>query len=252
MFLKVTPPEAEVMTRLLVIDDDHALTNRVSAALRWRGHEVVEAYTADEGRALALAQRSRPDLVMLSVALSLSTNPPLLPTIRQGGYSGPILVWHSSRNEADITLSFRRGADQYITMPFGMGEISARVAASLARTARRSEANGPLPTPTAPTAQKMYAFGGIEVDLLAREVYRRGEAVSLSPLEFELLVALLRREGAATPRSDLLREVWNYGPGVVSRTLDTHILNLRTKLEDEPSTPRHILTVRKIGYRLDR
>ncbi|HEY9429214.1 MAG TPA: response regulator transcription factor [Gemmatimonadaceae bacterium] len=240
------------MTRLLVIDDDHVLTNRVSAALRWRGHEVVEADTADEGRALALEQRPRPDLVMLSVALSLRTNPPLLPAIRRGGYSGPILVWHSSREEADITRSFRSGADQYITMPFGMGEISARVAASLARTARRSEAKGLLPILAAPAVRKRYAFGGVEVDLVAREVYRRGEAVSLSPLEFELLVALLRREGAATPRGDLLREVWKYGPGVMSRTLDTHILNLRTKLEDEPGTPRHILTVRKIGYRLDR
>jgi len=240
------------MTRLLVIDDDHALTNRVTAALRWRGHDVVEADTADEGRALALERGPRPDLVMLSVALSRRTNPPLLPTIRRGGYGGPILVWHSSRKEADITLSFSSGADQYITMPFGMGEISARVAASLARTAGRGEANSLRPTRAGASGQKMYAFGGIEVDLMAREVYRRGEAVSLSPLEFELLVALLRREGAATPRSDLLREVWKYGPGVVSRTLDTHILNLRTKLEDEPSTPRHILTVRKIGYRLDR
>jgi DNA-binding response OmpR family regulator len=98
----------------------------------------------------------------------------------------------------------------------------------------------------------MYAFGGIEVDVAAREVYRHGESVSLSPLEFDLLAALLRRDGAATARTDLLREVWKYGPGVMSRTLDTHILNLRTKLEDEPRAPRHILTVRKVGYRLDR
>jgi two-component system alkaline phosphatase synthesis response regulator PhoP len=239
------------MTRLLVIDDDHSLTDRVSAALRWRGHEVVEADAPEAGRSLALEKLPRPDLVMLGVAFSRATNPPLLLTLRKGGYNGPILVWHWSRDENDIALSFRQGADQYITMPFGMRELFARVDASLARAPQRLMADLAADGADAPTRRKAYAFGGVEVDMVAREVYRRGDVVKLSPLEYELLVALLRRDGAATSRTDLLREVWNYGPGVMSRTLDTHILNLRAKLEDEPRAPRHILTVRKIGYRLD-
>lgn len=239
------------MTRLLVIDDDRSLTNRVSGALRWRGHEVVDADAPEKGRSLALEELPRPELIMLSVALSRSTNPPLLPALRRGGYRGPIIVWHRSRNESDIVLSFRQGADQYVPIPFGMRELFARVDASIARSAARTMPNASTASFDASARQGMYAFGGIEVDMVAREVSRRGEAVNLSPLEFDLLVALLRREGAATTRTELLREVWNYGPGVVSRTLDTHILNLRAKLEDEPRAPRHILTVRKIGYRLD-
>lgn len=242
------------MSRLLVIDDNHSLTHRVAAALCWRGHEVVESDAAEEGRALALDWPHRPDAVMLSCALSRASTPPLLPTLRQSGYTGPILVWHTSRKESDITRCFRRGADQYIPMPFGIGELVARVESSIARSEQRNGVHPPLTalngSPTQGTP-RMYAFGGVEVDLVSRRVQRRGEAVNLSPLEFELLAALLRRDGAPTPRTELLREVWNYGPGVVSRTLDTHILNLRMKLEDEPRAPRHILTVRKVGYRLD-
>ncbi len=242
------------MTRLLVIDDDHSLTHRVAAAFRWRGHEVVESGEAEEARTLALDWLHRPDAIMLSCAFARATAPPLLPTLRQSGYSGPILVWHTSRKESDITLCFRWGADQYVPMPFGIRELVARVESSLARSEQRRGVQPPLAATDGPPAQRAprrYAFGGVEVDLVSRRVYRGGEAVSLSPLEFALLTALLRRAGAATPRTELLREVWNYGPGVVSRTLDTHILNLRLKLEDEPRAPRHIRTVRKVGYRLD-
>jgi DNA-binding response OmpR family regulator len=240
------------MARVLVVDDDHSLAHHVSAALRWRGHEVVETDQPDRARSISLDERDHPDLVLLSVALSRSTNPPLLPTLRRGGFEGPILVWNESREESDIALCFGHGADQYIIRPFGMREFLARVEASLARSRARTGRNGAENGSHAPNGRSVYAFGGIEVDLAAREVYRRGESISLSPLEFDLLAALLRRDGAATTRQDLLREVWKYGPGVMSRTLDTHILNLRTKLEDEPRAPRHIITVRKVGYRLNR
>jgi DNA-binding response OmpR family regulator len=242
------------MTRLLVIDDDHSRAHRVAAALRWRGHEVIESHASEEGRALALDRRDRPDAVLLSGALSRATRPTLLSALRQSGYAGRILVWHPSRKESDIALAFRRGADQYIPMPFGMRELVMRVESSLVRGEHRGSAQPPVAIFERPPAQRaltVYAFGGVEVNLVSRQVYRRGEVVNLSPLEFDLLAALLRRDGAATPRTELLREVWNYGPDVVSRTLDTHILNLRTKLEDEPRAPRHILTVRKVGYRLD-
>ncbi|HEU6451393.1 MAG TPA: response regulator transcription factor [Gemmatimonadaceae bacterium] len=240
------------MARVLVIDDDHSLARRVSAALRWRGHVVVETDQPDRARSITRDEREHPDLVLLGVALSRSTRPPLLPTLRREGFTGPILVWHDSRDERDIALCFRSGADQYITLPLGMRELLARVDASLTRSPIRNGGNGSANGGRAANGGSMYAFGGIEVDVAAREVYRHGESVSLSPLEFDLLAALLRRDGAATARTDLLREVWKYGPGVMSRTLDTHILNLRTKLEDEPRAPRHIVTVRKVGYRLDR
>jgi two-component system response regulator MtrA len=240
------------MARVLVVDDDHSLAHHVSAALRWRGHEVVETDQPDRARSISLDEREHPDLVFLSVAFSRSTRPPLLPTLRRDGFEGPILVWHDSRDERDIALCFRRGADQYIILPFGVRELLARVDASLARSRARNGRNGSANGSHPANGGSTYAFGRIEVDVAAREVYRHGESVSLSPLEFDLLAALLRRDGAATTRTDLLREVWKYGPGVMSRTLDTHILNLRAKLEEEPRAPRHILTVRKVGYRLDR
>lgn len=240
------------MARVLVIDDDHSLVRRVSTALCSRGHEVAEINDGCRACSAALDDGEHPDLILLSVALSRSTHPPVLPSLRKGGFMGPILVWHESRVESDIAGCFRGGADQYIALPFGMRELVARVDASLARSpahnVRRAAPNGSHTKHYG----DVYSFGGVEVDLAAREVYRRGDSVRLSPLEFDLLAALLRREGAATTRTELLREVWKYGPGVMSRTLDTHILNLRMKLEDEPRSPRHIVTVRKVGYRLDR
>lgn len=239
------------MARVLVIDDNHSLVRRVSAALRWRGHEANS--TADCGRArrIALADRECPDVILLGLALACAHRPPLLPALRKDGFSGPILVWSESREESDIALSFRRGADQYIGIPFGIRELFARVDGALARS-RNGEMSGRSTNGAhGPAPDHVYEFDGISVDMRSREVHREGEQVRLSPLEFDLLAALLRREGAATSRTELLREVWKYGPGVVSRTLDTHILNLRAKLEEEPRAPRHILTVRKVGYRLD-
>ncbi len=186
------------------------------------------------------------------MAVSRATRPCLLTTLRGDGFDAPILVWDESRKEGDIVRSFRCGADQYIVTPFGMRELFARVDTALARSRARTGQNGSARAIQAPVGEDVYEFGTIEVDMLAHQVYRNGESVRLSPLEFELLAALLRRDGATTTRTELLREVWNYEPDVVSRTLDTHILNLRAKLEDEPRAPRHILTVRKVGYRLDR
>jgi len=239
------------MTRLLVIDDDHALARRVAATLRWHGHEVLDADAPNTARALVREPLHQPNLVMLSVALSRASDPPLLLQLRQDGYTGPIIVWCASRKESDIALSFRLGADQYVVTPFGMHELIARVDASLTRSAQQRASDATATSTATYGSRTRHVFGDIEVDSSSRTVRRRGSVVHLSPLEFDLLVALLRREGAVTSRTELLQEVWNYGPGVVSRTLDTHILNLRLKLKNEPGEPRHILTVRKVGYRLD-
>ncbi|MCA9722461.1 MAG: response regulator transcription factor, partial [Gemmatimonadetes bacterium] len=125
--------------------------------------------------------------------------------------------------------------------PFSLPELLARVAAMLRR-------HGP-PTPLQP-APGTWCFGEVRVDRATHEVTRAGEPVALRPKEFDLLVALLRREGRVATRAELLDEVWQYEADVVSRTVDVHILELRRKLEDDPANPVHLLTVRKTGYRL--
>jgi DNA-binding response OmpR family regulator len=134
------------------------------------------------------------------------------------------------------------GADDYVTKPFALRELLARVAALLRRSAAGAAAASPAAQPI--------RFGDVELDPEAREVRRAGAPVALRPKEFDLLHALARRQGRLAERGELLREVWGYHESVLSRTLDTHIGELRRKLEQEPSAPRYIVTVRKVGYRL--
>jgi DNA-binding response OmpR family regulator len=128
-----------------------------------------------------------------------------------------------------------------VTKPFGVLELLARVEALLRRSRPASPAAG----------HAVQRFGEVEVEVSTRRVRRDGRTVALTPMEFDLLVALLRREGAVVSRLELLSEVWGHASGVLTRTVDTHIGELRRKLERDPSTPRHILTVRKAGYRLE-
>lgn len=236
------------MARLLVIDGDHDLASSIALTLRRSAHEAIVAKNPEEGLAVALT-RPFPGLTILVLAPSATTGFRVLRALRERGYLNPVLVVATSTDGAARVQAFRLGADQYMTSPFGAPELLARTESLLVRAAGGS--GGTLPTEPELLRNRKYAFGSVVVELATRQVYRSGHSVKLAPLEFELLVALLRRHGAATTRAELLREVWKYGPDVMSRTLDTHILNLREKLEDEPSTPRHILTVRKLGYRLD-
>lgn len=235
------------MARLLVIDDDHTLGSSTAVMLRRRAHEAIIARDQEEGLTLGLAHPS-PDIIILGLAPPRPTGYELLQLLRERGYQGAILVTSGSADEAERVRAFRLGADQYVTTPVGEQELLARVDSLMARAARISIASAPANAGI--DSRVEYYFGDVVVEPATRQVYRGGKPVKLAPLEFELLVALLRRQGAATPRRELLREVWKYGPDVMSRTLDTHILNLREKLEEEPSTPRYILTVRKLGYRL--
>jgi two-component system, OmpR family, alkaline phosphatase synthesis response regulator PhoP len=165
----------------------------------------------------------------------------VLRQIREDGLTMPVLILTARGEEADKVLGFRLGADDYVTKPFGVLELLARVEALL----RRSK-----PPAAAGAAQPVQRFGDVEVEVTTRSVRRHGEQVPLTPMEFDLLIALLRRQGAVASRLELLKEVWGHSSAVLTRTVDTHIGELRRKLESDPSTPRHILTVRKAGYRL--
>lgn len=227
------------MSRILLIEDN------VDLAFGLRNNLEIEGYEVDvssDGRAgLASAARQRPDLVVLDLMLPGLDGFRVLQMLRQDGLAMPVLILTARGEEADKVRGLRLGADDYVTKPFGVLELLARIEALLRR---------PRPTSTARTPDLARSFGDITVDPATRTVLRAGSPVELAPREFDLLFALLSRGGAVVPRRELMREVWGYDDAVISRTIDTHVAELRRKLEADPSDPRHILTVRKIGYRL--
>jgi two-component system response regulator MtrA len=167
----------------------------------------------------------------------------VLKTLRDGGSDVPVLILTARGEEADKVLGFRLGADDYVTKPCGVLELLARVGALLRRS-RISEHRGA-------GSDGIERFGSVEINPASRTVTKEGTPVALSPKEFDLLLALVRRRGAVASRVELLRQVWGHRVEVMTRTVDIHIAELRRKLEDDASEPRHILTVWKAGYRLE-
>jgi two-component system, OmpR family, alkaline phosphatase synthesis response regulator PhoP len=226
------------MTRLLIVEDNADLAYGLRNNLEIEGYEVE---VATDGRAgLEAASRRTPALVILDLMLPGMDGFRVLRALRQQGQSPPVLVLTARGEEADKVRGLRMGADDYVTKPFGLLELLARVEALLRRAVPARE-EGP----------SLLRFGDVEVDAAARTVRRRGRPVELAPKELDLLLALLRSRGAAVSRLTLMTQVWGYSSAVVSRTVDTHVAELRRKLEDTPSAPRHIITVRKVGYRLE-
>jgi DNA-binding response OmpR family regulator len=221
-----------------VIEDNTDLACGLRNNLEIEGHAVEVA--ADGASGLARARATQPDLVILDLMLPGLDGFRVLRGIREGGLDVPILILTARGEEADKVRGLRFGADDYVTKPFGLLELLARVEALLRRTAQRK---------VFPAADCV-RFGDVEIRLAARTVCKRGQAVCLSPKEFDLLIALWHRQGSAASRLELLRGVWGYAETTITRTVDTHIGELRRKLEDDPAQPRHILTVRKLGYRL--
>jgi DNA-binding response OmpR family regulator len=226
------------MSRVLIVEDNHSLAFGLRNNLEIEGYDVDVADDGPSG--LAAARRLQPDLIVLDLMIPGMDGYRVLRQIREDGLTMPVLILTAKGEEADKVLGFRLGADDYVTKPFGVLELLARVQALL----RRSR-----PAVVSAT-QPLQRFGDVEVEVPTRSVRRSGDVVALTPMEFDLLIALLRRQGAVVSRLELLKEVWGHSSAVLTRTVDTHIGELRRKLEQDPSTPRHILTVRKAGYRL--
>ncbi len=228
------------MNRILVVEDNPDLAFGLQTALEVEGYEVGVA--ADGPRGLAEATRFAPDLIILDLMLPGMDGYRVLRTLRDGGSEIPVLILTARSEEADKVLGFTTGADDYVTKPFGLLELLARVKALLRRAG--------VGTNGSHTAIERIG-SHLEVNLASRTVKRAGHEVSLTPKEFDLLQALLKRRGAVASRLELLKEVWDYSAAVMTRTVDMHIAELRRKLEENPSNPHHILTVRKVGYRLE-
>jgi two-component system response regulator MtrA len=152
----------------------------------------------------------------------------------------PVLILTARGEEADKVFGFRLGADDYVTKPFSLSELLARVQAILRRAKSNDRRDG----------EAVEEFGEVSINTLARSVKKGESEIALTPKEFDLLLALIRRRGAVASRLELLKEVWGHQAEVMTRTVDIHIAELRRKLENDPSSPHHILTVWKAGYRL--
>jgi len=227
------------MTRILLVEDNRDLAYGLRNNLEIEGFQVE---LAEDGRTgLEAARRSSPELVILDLMLPELDGFRVLRALREEGSRVPILILTARGEEADKVRGLRLGADDYVTKPFGLLELLARVEALLRRAKGAAAEDG---------TQAGFGFGDVSVDPATRVVLRAGAAVFLAPKEFELLIALARAHGAVVPRLELMRQVWGYSAAVVTRTVDTHVAELRKKLEADPAEPRHILTVRKVGYRL--
>ncbi len=230
------------MPRVLVIEDNTDLAYGLQNNLEIDGYEVRVAEDGETG--LKRARSWDPDLIILDLMLPDLNGYRVLERLRKEGKRTPVLILTARGEESDKVLGFRLGADDYVTKPFGVMELLARVEAILRRTqpGDDGEVQGD-------TEEGLVTFGKVTLDPKARSALRDDQEISLTPKEYDLLLALIRRNGGVASRLDLLSEVWGHRAAVVSRTVDTHISELRRKLEEEPAEPRHILTVHKAGYR---
>lgn len=231
------------MARVLVVEDNADLAFGLRAVLEFEGYEVEIAQDGLVG--LERARQCDPNLIILDLMLPRKGGYEVLRELREGGLRVPVLILTARSQESDLVMGFDLGADDYVTKPFSTVELVARVRALLRRT--RQDGGG------APASQQAgLRFGDVEVNPSTRTVTREGSPVELTPKEFDLLMALLDRNGTVASRAELLKEVWRYGNAdIMTRTVDVHVAELRRKLEADPANPRHILTARKKGYRLE-
>ncbi|HVR39949.1 MAG TPA: response regulator transcription factor [Thermoanaerobaculia bacterium] len=222
--------------RILLVEDEPSLVITLTDRLKSEGYQVRSAGDADT--ALREIVDGTYDLAIFDVMLPGRSGFDLCQDVRQRGIGLPILMLTARSQVVDRVVGLKIGADDYLTKPFEMAELLARIEALL-RRARMPIAR----------AAANYIFGNIEVDFRAAEVFRSGERVPLSALEFKLLTYLVEHRGTVVTREELLDHVWGYNATPFTRTVDVHIAALRQKLEEKPSRPQFILTAHRLGYR---
>jgi two-component system alkaline phosphatase synthesis response regulator PhoP len=222
--------------RVLLIEDEPGLRLTLSDRLRSEGYIVAAASDGEEG--LRLATEEPFDLIVLDLMLPRKSGFDVCRDLRQGGYATPVLMLTARGQTIDKVVGLKLGADDYLTKPFEMAELLARVEALLRRAAQ----------PPARGAA-IHRVGSIRIDLRRMEVLRDGKPVALSAREFQLLRYFIEHRGETLERERLLTDVWGYDSATTTRTVDVHVAWLRQKLESDPKTPRLIVTVHGLGYR---
>lgn len=226
------------MAKILVVDDEPNLLHSVAYSLRREGHEVITA--ADGEEALARARGERPDALVLDVMLPVMDGFEVCRQLRSDS-TVPILMLTAKDSEIDRVVGLEIGADDYLTKPFSMRELLARVKAMLRRAGMMHA------QPAAPP--EVLRGDDLEIDLHRRRVVCQGREIAMKPKEFDLLAFLMARPGRVFTRDALLEQVWGYDYGGITRTVDAHVRSLREKLGDDADAPRWIETVRGVGYR---
>lgn len=227
--------------RILVVEDDAHIRLGLRDALSSEGYEVIEC--GDGAHAMPLLRQHTLDLVILDIMLPHKSGYDLCREIRAGRDRIPILMLSAKGQEIDKVVGLELGADDYVTKPFGVRELLARVQALL----RRAEP----PLPGSAAAPEEIAFGGVEIQTRALRGTRDGEPFEITPRELKVLALLFRERGNAVSREAILNEVWGAEYYGTTRTLDQLMVKLRQKIEAHPSEPVHLLTVHGLGYRLE-
>jgi len=222
------------MPRILIVDDEPDLVRGLEDNLRFEGYQTLSAVNGREG--LKLALQEGPDLIILDVMMPELSGWDVLRALRQKGVDVPVIMLTARGEEMDRVLGLELGADDYVNKPFSLRELLARVRVVLRRPGPRQKF-------------EEFAFGDIRLHLRARQAFKAGKEVRLTRKEFDLLRYLVERRGEVITRDRLLNEVWGYEHFPTTRTVDTHILRLRQKFEDDPEHPVHILTVHGQGYK---
>jgi len=225
--------------KILVVDDDEDIINLTKAYLTSRGYRVVAAMNGEAG--IRLAHVERPDLIILDIEMPDRDGLEVCQEIRQTMLT-PILFLTVRGDESDVVLGLGMGADNYITKPFKLSELTAKVDAALRRETLYAERR---------KRQDVVNVGELTLDLSAHEAHRSDKLLDLTPTEFKLLQALAENAGHVLSREQLLDHVWEMrADGVYTRTVDVHVGRLRKKVEDDPENPRYIITVSGLGYKM--
>ena len=223
------------MTKVLVVEDDPGILRTVADNLKFEKYDIVTA--TDGETAYKLQQSQHPDLIVLDLMLPKMSGLELCRKLRTEGLQVPILMLTARSEEADRVLGLDLGADDYVTKPFSVPELMARIRALLRRTS------------SAPGLPGMLRFGEVEIDFKKYVARRRGKSIEMTRKEFDLLRFLASREDAVVTRDELLNKVWGFDSYPVTRTVDNHVASLRAKLELDPARPAYIQTVHGVGYK---
>ena len=223
------------MSRILIVEDEPDIALALEDDLRTEGYDVEVA--GDGETASRRARESSWDLLLLDVMLPRKDGFEVCRELRRAGVTTPIIFLTARAQEAEKVLGLEMGGDDYVTKPFSPRELRARIKTVLRRVT--------------PSKAERYAFGTVEVDFARGELIRDGRQVDVTPLELKLLATFIERRGRVLSRDQLLDSAWGNGTHVTDRVVDTHIVNLRRKIEPSPAEPRFLISVRGLGYRFD-
>jgi len=227
--------EDTTLPRILIIEDEPDLALGLRNNLEYEGCEVITARDGEEGARLACQER--PDLILLDIMLPRLSGLDVCRQLRGKGMNTPIIMLTARGQEIDKVIGLEIGADDYVTKPFSVRELLARIHVQLRRQSRQETESG------------TYRFGEIELNFARHQAFRKGKPLDLSAREFEILKYFIEHRGEPITRDQLLDEVWGYENFPLTRTVDNHIARLRQKIEENPAEPQYVITVHRMGYK---